>query len=117
MAGTNLFTATATISSGASLSAAVPINQMVVVGLIMPDAWTAADLTFAVSSDGGATFRDLYGSADAAVQYQASAGHQIGFDPTPWRGIDQVKVRSGTADAAVNQAADRTITLLLKLAV
>jgi hypothetical protein len=115
MAGTNLSTVTATVLSGTSLSAAAPLNQMVVVGIVMPATWTAADLTFQVSSDGGATFHELYTSAGTPVQYQSTAAVQFGVDGRLWGGIDQVKVRSGTAGVAVNQGADRAITLLLKL--
>jgi len=116
MAGTNLSTVTATVLSGTSLSAAAPLNQMVVVGIVMPATWTAADLTFQVSSDGGATFHELYTSAGTPVQYQSTAAVQFGVDGRQWGGIDQVKVRSGPAGAsAVNQGGDRAIILLLKL--
>ncbi len=46
-----LATFTATIPSGQSLSAEVDLGANSLVGIAMPAAWTAADLTFQVSSD------------------------------------------------------------------
>lgn len=106
----------ATIASGASLSDAKDMRTKTVVGIVMPATWTAADLTFQVSSDGGTTFREFVGDAGAAVQYQVDAATQIAINPALWRGIDQIKVRSGTSSAAITQAADRAVTLLVRAA-
>lgn len=106
----------ATIASGASLSDAKDMRTKTVVGIVMPASWTAADLTFQVSSDGGTTFREFVGDAGSAIQCQVAAGTQVAVNSALWRGIDQVKVRSGTSGAAVAQAADRAVTILVKAA-
>lgn len=83
------------------------------VGLIMPAAWTAADITFQVSID-GVNYADLYDKAGAEVSYKAavSRGIQLGdFDLAPWM---YIKVRSGTAAVPVNQAAERAIQVVMK---
>lgn len=101
-----------TIANGASLSGAVAIGDHVPVGIAMPAAWTAASLTFQVSADGGTTWLDLYDTAGTEVAYTVAADRYIPLDPSIWIGINMIKVRSGTAAAAVNQGGARTLTLV-----
>ena len=110
----NLEVITATIASGQSLSEAVPLGAKSLVGLAMPAAWDAASLTFQVSVDGGTTWFELVDMAGSAVAMGVAAGHFVQIDPTKWRGINHIKVRSGTAGAAVNQNADRAIGLVVR---
>jgi hypothetical protein len=102
-----------TISSGSSLSAPVPLGEFVLTGIAMPAAWDAAGLTFQVSADGGTTWGEMQ-STSAAVSYTAAAGQYIAIDPTFWRGINMIKVRSGTSGSPVNQTADRILTLVTR---
>lgn len=107
----------AVIASGQSLSAACPLGALTVVGFSMPAAWTAAALTFQVSPDGGTTWQELYDGAGNEVTVQAAAGQFVIplADPSYlWRGINMVKVRSGTASAPVNQAAAATVNLVTR---
>lgn len=53
----------AIIANGASLSAAVDIFSTSLHMIVMPDAWTAADLSFQGSAD-GTTYLDVYNDAD-----------------------------------------------------
>ncbi len=101
----------ATIASGQSLSGEVDIGNKLLVGIWMPSGWDAAAMTFQVSPDGGTTWLELQ-SASAVVSYTVAAGQFIGVDPTIWRGVMSLKVRSGTFGAPVNQTANRTITLI-----
>lgn len=104
---------TATIPSGESLSNAVRLGERKHVGLIMPSAWTAADVTFQVSAD-GATFVNLYDKTgtEASTKADASQGIQLGdFDLAPW---EYLKLRSGTAAVPVVQAAARIIQVVVK---
>lgn len=106
-----------------SLTAIIPINQALSspvklgerkhVGLIMPAAWDAADITFQVSID-GTNYGNLYDKAGAEAVYKADADAciQIGdFDLAPWM---YIKVRSGTAAVPVNQTAERAIQVVMK---
>ena len=86
----------------ASSSGAVPIGAKTLCGIVMPSAWTSAGLSFQVSVDGGTTWLELQ-STSAAVSYTAAASQYIQFDPAPWRGINMIKVRSGTLGAPVAQ--------------
>lgn len=112
---------TAVIALGASLSGEIDLGGAALVGIILPDVWTAANLTFQVSSATGGMFKNLRDSNNVEVQaivgtVDASNG-AIAFDViagalAPWR---FVKIRSGTAAAAIAQAAERTITIVTKV--
>lgn len=104
----------ATVANGTALSAEVDLGAKALVGIAMPAAWTAAAMTFQVSADGGATWLELTTTAGAAVNYTVANGQFIAVDPAQWKGINAVKVRSGTSGVPVNQGADRTIGLVVR---
>lgn len=104
----------ATIAAGAALSGAVAIGAKTLVGIAMPSAWTTAGLTFQVSVDGGGTWLELYSDAGSEIDFTVAASQFIQVDPATWRGINMVKVRSGTASAAVNQVAAAVIGLVVR---
>lgn len=106
---------TATIANGASLSGAVDLKGYGLLAIQMPAAWTAADLTFQASADGGTAFADVYDDNGAEVQKPAAANRYILVNqPLPY-GVDRIKIRSGTSGTPVNQGAARTLTLLLRV--
>lgn len=108
---------TVTIAAGQSLSAAVSIGSKSLVGIVMPAAWSTAGLTFQASSDGGATFRELYDDAGNEVTISsasAAASQQIALNPTYWRCVNLLKVRSGTAGTPVTQTPAATLTLVVR---
>ena len=105
----------ATIALSGNLSAAVRLpNGHGLVGLLMPAAWTAADITVQVSLD-NATFYNLYtpdaGEVTILVSAAATAIYLL---PAEWILANYIKVRSGTAASPVAQAAARSITLVTK---
>lgn len=111
-------TVTATIANGASLSGAVDLGGYRVAALDMPAGWTAAALTFQASNTDG-SYGDLYDEAGAEVTVPSAAvaasrrivpGSTLALHLLAHR---YLKVRSGTAAAAVAQAAERAITLVL----
>lgn len=104
---------TATISAGNSLSAEVALGEKTLVGIVMPGTWTAASLTFQATPD-DINFYEMYDSAGNEITVPAAAGQFIQIDPTMWRGITGLKVRSGTATTPVNQVAAATITLVTR---
>jgi len=107
---------TATIASAASLSGAVELKGADVLRISMPAAWTAADLTFQVSDDGGTTFRNVYWDWGPEMVVDASTSMTIELSPfVQLRSIDQLKVRSGTAGTPVAQAGIRLIVLAIGL--
>lgn len=119
---------TATIPGGgsSSLSGAVQILNTALVALVTPSAWTAAGIGFHVSYDDGDTYVQLAGldmssAPHPANEYEIAAGniptaeaYLIALDPAMFLGATHVKVRSQTAGVAVNQAAERAITLITR---
>lgn len=106
----------ATIATGAALSAGVGLGAKALVGIVMPATWDAAALTFQVSTDGGTTWQEMQ-STSAVISFTAAASQFLAVDPALWRGVNMVKVRSGTSGAPVNQTTggtDRIVGLLVK---
>lgn len=104
----------ATIAASGSLSSEVDFGIGTLVGIAMPAAWTAAALTFQVSTDGGITFNEMTTSAGVAVSFTAAAGQYIAVDPTLWRGVNAIRVRSGTSGAPVAQGVQAILTMVTR---
>ena len=108
-------TAQVTIANGTSLSSAVGLGEKTLIGIIVSAAWTAADLTFQASEDAGVTWLNVFDQAGVELKIATAgvvAGQRVSIDPTPFIGIDMLKIRSGTNAAPVNQGAARTLTLI-----
>lgn len=105
---------TAVIASGASLSGAVDLRGVVLVGVNMPADWTAADLTFQATHEEAGTYQNVFDADDAEVTVQAAEDRYIVLEPAKYAGIRFLKVRSGTSGTPVNQAAARTLVLLVR---
>jgi hypothetical protein len=107
---------TVVIAQGASLSAAAFLAPKVLCGIVIPATWVTAGLTFQASGDGGITFGELLDETATAKSVSSVAGGaytEIAVDPTKWRGISCIKVRSGTAASPVAQSAVGGVTLTL----
>jgi hypothetical protein len=102
------------IANGTAISAATPLGAKTLVGLSMPAAWTAAGLSFQVSPDGGTTWQELVDTTGAAISFTVAAATFMQVTPSSWRGVNMIKVRSGTSGSPVNQGADRTLTLAVR---
>jgi hypothetical protein len=105
----------ATIAISTSLAPAVALpNGHGLVGLILPAAWTAADITVQISLD-NVTFADLYAPDGTEVTLTVTAAATaIYLTPAQWVCARYVKIRSGTTGTPVNQAAARAVTLITK---
>lgn len=105
----------ATIANGASLSAAIELGVVgaALVGIEMPAAWTAANLTFQASVD-GTNFNNLYDKDGNEVTVTASTSRYIGLIPSLFAGFRAMKIRSGTSGAAVNQGGDRILKIVTR---
>jgi len=111
----NKSVASITIASGASLSGAIALGDKVLCAILMPAAWTAAALSFQASDDNGTTWKDMFDDGGQEINIPtvgAVAGQRISIDPSMFGGVDMIKVRSGLTAAAVNQSADRILTLV-----
>jgi hypothetical protein len=105
---------TATIANGASLSGAVDLAGKGVLRLLMPAAWTAAAITFQTSMD-NSTFYNLYKVDGSEYSVTVDASRAVVLPPADFAGFAYLKVRSGAAGAAVNQGAERLVTLVARV--
>lgn len=104
-----------TIPNGGSLSNGVFTRNLDLFGILMPSAWTNAQLTFQVS-DNGEDWYDLYDDTNefSLPTQSVAADHAIsgGVLADVFHAYNWIKVRSGTSAAGVNQGADRIIKLV-----
>ena len=108
-----IVTRSVTIANGASLSNALAdVDGAAIVGIIMPAAWTAANLTLQMSHD-DTTFNNVYDETGTEKTIVASTSRYILLNPADFLGCNGLKIRSGTAVTPVNQGADRVITFVL----
>lgn len=104
---------TVTIADNASLSDAVHCNGLTLAALIVPSGWVAADVTFQASVDGTNWFNLYHAGSDTEFTAEAAASRYIAVNRDNFRGVSRLKVRSGTAAAAVSQTGGPlTITLI-----
>lgn len=102
-----------TIADEAALSGAAFIGAAEIVGISVPTI-DSAKLTFQGSAD-GVTYRDLYDSTPAELEWAASTGDYFATLPANLKGVNYLKLRSGTSASPVNQTtAAVTFTLVLK---
>jgi len=99
------------IANGQALSAAADLQIVRLHRINMPAGWTAATITFQVSDD-GEEWADLYLATDEYEVTAAAANRSIVVDQALFFGVRWLKVRSGTAAAAVNQGAERILKLV-----
>ena len=101
---------TVTILNTASLSDAADLAGLALARIEMPSGWTAADISFQVSADGGA-YVPYHDEAGNPIKAVTAASRMVRLPPLDWDGIRYVKVQSGVPGATVNQGADRAIIL------
>lgn len=115
---------TVTIANGGSLSNALALGGAVPCALVLPAAWTAANITFSGSVD-GVVFGSIFdGDAGAEAEYKVTTTYTaasgsgenraIPINPDRFQGYNYIKVRSGTQGTPVNQGAARTIQMGLR---
>lgn len=104
-----------TIPSGATgLSAEIDLVGLAVIEIVMPATWVAAALTFSGSDASGGTFTNLYDAAGGEYTVQAAASRRIKVPASDLLGDCFLKLRSGLSGAAVDQTADRVLTLKVR---
>lgn len=103
---------TAVIANAASLSGEIDLGGVKEFAIVMPAAWTAANLTFQSASVSGGTLQDVYDDVGTEVTVTAAAGRTIGVSKAALNGLRFLKIRSGTAAVPVAQGAERTLTII-----
>lgn len=112
-----------TIANNAATSTAFPLGHSRVVGVIVPSAWTAADISFEIEHPSGTWVKvvnragalyKLTGVATAASEYQLVSGDANQADVIITGPGDGRIVSTNTAsEADANQGAARTLTVVL----
>ena len=103
-----------TLASGSALSDPINLAGLRLFSLFIPDSWTAANLTFQASPDGGATWANLYDRNGNELVAIATPGTCVLLDPQQFAAMPFLKIRSGTASSPVAQTADRALQLILR---
>lgn len=104
-----------TIANGASLSDELDTSGKTLCGFIIPAAWTAAGISFAVSNTAGGTYYPLFssiGNESGLSTVAASTAYNV--NPSDFAGWRFVKIRSGTSGTPVAQGASRSIILQVR---
>jgi hypothetical protein len=99
-----------TIANGASLSGAIEFKGRPL-RIIMPSAWTTANLTFQTSYD-GVNYANLYDDSGNEETVTAAASREIDLDDTVFAGVAFMKIRSGNSGTPVNQGAQRELIVV-----
>jgi hypothetical protein len=108
----------AIIAINGSVSGAVDILGLMLLGCKMPAAWTAASLTFQGSVDGGESYQSLYDEDGSEIAWTGATVDRILFQAGAQpiiAGLTHLKVRSGVAALPVAQAAAASIVLILDM--
>jgi hypothetical protein len=103
-----------TIANGASVSEALRLNGGMVEAIIMPASWTAAGLSFQSSETEAGSYLPLFDALGDEITLTVAAGRTVILPLATVRGVDWLKLVSGTSALAVNQGAARTITVLTR---
>ncbi len=106
----------ATIPNGQSLSGVIDLEGQLMTSLRLPNSagWTTANVTFAVSLDGGATYGDLYkDGSEFVIVVPTGRTNATVFDllPQDFNSFTHVRVRSGTAALPVAQGGARELQI------
>ena len=106
------------IGYGTSISGSIDIGEDFVVGLIMPDRWTPAQVSIQVSVDNN-SFYDLFdfdltvwNTAKEVAFNVPSPGTVVAINPDTMLMGQYIKLRSGTRDAPIVQENTCMFTLL-----
>lgn len=98
------------VSEDASVSGVVDTGGLRLVAIVLPNDWTAGDLTFQASVD-NERYEDVYTAADAELNVAAGEDRYVVM-PEPYLEARYLKIRSGTSGTPVVQAADRLLELV-----
>ena len=102
----------AVIALNQSQSDIIPLTSRTLGAILMPAAWTAADMTFLASVD-GENFFSLLDAAGVEVTLAVAADNFKRLTLADWQAIPYLKLRSGTSGVPVAQLAARTIKVVL----
>jgi hypothetical protein len=104
----------AAIAAGQSMTDGLNLGGLRLFGLTVPANWTAANVTFQMSADGGNTWTNMYDASGSELTAVAGASRFIAMDPANFASAQWVKIRSGSSASPVNQAQSVALGLVLR---
>jgi hypothetical protein len=104
-----------TILAGESLSDGVDCSAGSIVRITVPQEYTAANMTFQVSSDGN-FYNDLYTTDGEEITITAKPNTGIVVHEHWTRSIAFIKIRSGTKSHPVEQREDCRLSIAVEVA-
>jgi hypothetical protein len=99
-----------TFAINQSQSGNLSVGGITLLGVLMPAAWTAANLTLLASND-GTNFFPIHTDGGTELTVTAAQGQFIRLPVGLVLGAPFIRFRSGTTATPVNQAAARTLQL------
>jgi len=104
------------IQAGESLSEGIDISAGNIVRITCPGAWTPANLTFQISTDGASGYNDLYDAAGNEITIVVRGDNSAIIVRDPWsQFINFIKFRSGTAKHPVPQEQGRLFAVAIEV--
>src|SRR5258707_655087 len=94
-----------------TLSTVVDTGTDYVVGIIMPDVWTAARVSIQLSTD-GAQYYDLFDWNIGELIFNVTPGAAVAIDPNRLLMARYLKLRSGTREEPIPQQETCTFTVI-----
>jgi hypothetical protein len=104
---------TATIPAGESLSNEIDASAGKVIRIIMPAAWTPANLSFQIADLGTGPFNDVFTRDGGEFLMACTPGKVYAIGTSEWASEGFIKVRSGSAQAPIVQDAARAFTFVV----
>jgi len=103
------------IPARASMSEVLSLEGVTaVVGIIMPQSWTPANVTI-LGSPFGVNFYDLYdGLPGTELFFNVKPGVMVNINPNRLRCCSAIQLRSGTRSSPVAQASLRTFGIVVE---
>lgn len=97
---------TAAIPNGDTVSGAVDLGGMTLVGLLMPASFTGTAVTFQAAEAAAGTYRTVTDGAGSDYSVTVAASKFVPVDPVKMAGVRFLKIVSGSSEGAA-----RTVTL------
>ena len=101
------------IESGAAVTAAIELKLRHLVAILLPDTWTAANISLQGSYN-GVDFFDIHDEDGEYVNDQAAADVMLSIAPEIAAGCSHIIIRSGVKATPVNQAAERALVVQVR---
>ena len=99
--------------ASSTASGVVNLENLHIIGIVMPATWTAAGITFLTSVD-NVTYNTTTDVNATEISISVSASKHVVVNPTTVPSARYVKLQSGTTSVTVTQVSATTLTLVCR---